>query len=185
MENSTMQRVTDPDDPRRCRATATSGSQCMGLACEDSDRCPSHGGAKSEAQERNEYLTEQFNARMKIDGQAHDEVKLLRENLMTLNAMIAARTGMITGQSSLIANSAPLADLVMKSEKVTVSLQRLATQSGLLLAKPALITWGQEIVAAVADMVEDKYDGWEDDLHALSDKIATIIINTSNPDDEK
>lgn len=181
-----MRRVSDPDDPNRCRSTAADGGQCWNESCEGSDYCRAHGGEGNRAKEQmTNYLAEQFARRIKIDGGEIDEIKILRENLMVLNSTIAARTKLMTDESSMLAHSGPVTDLVMKAEKVTASLHRLATSSGLLLAKPALITWGQSIVQAVAAMVEDKYDGWEDDLHALSDTVANIIIQANNSEEEK
>jgi len=181
-----MRRVKDPDDHNRCRATAADGGQCWNESCEKSDYCRAHGGEGNQAhKEMNTYLAEQFARRIKIEGGEIDEIKLLRENLTNLNAVIAARTQLMTNESSMLAHSGPVTDLVMKAEKVTASLHRLATASGLLLAKPALITWGQEIVNAVSAMVEDKYDGWEDDLRDLSDQVATIIITSNNIEVEK
>ncbi len=181
-----MRRVKDPDDPDRCRATAACGGQCWNESCEKSDYCPVHGGASNAAREEmNTYLAEQFARRITIEGGELDEIKILKENLMVLNATIAARTKLMTDEASMITNSGPVTDLIMKAEKVTASLHRLATASGLLLAKPALVIWGHEIVQAVSSMVEDKYDGWEDDLHELSDAIASIIIKADNTEEEK
>lgn len=180
-----MKRVTDPDDLNRCRSTASGGGQCLNKSIEGSDFCLSHGGREKRNKEMIDYLTEQFERRLKIDVDADSEVKLLRENLMRLNMMLAARTNLIKDEASMLAHSGSIADLLMKAEKVTVSLNRLAISSGLLLAKPALITWGQQIVAAVASMVEDKYDGWEDDLHDLAETVGGIIVQAQNVEEEK
>lgn len=180
-----MKRVTDPDSPNRCRSTASDGGQCLNESVEGSNFCLAHGGRVKRDKEMTDYLTEQFERRLKIDANSDNEVKLLRENLMRLNMMLAARTNLIKDEASMLAHSGSIADLMMKAEKVTVSLNRLAISSGLLLAKPALITWGQQIVAAVASMVEDKYDGWEDDLHDFSETVAGIIVQAQNTEEEK
>ncbi len=180
-----MKRVTDPDAPNRCRSTASDGGQCLNKSVEGSKFCSAHGGRVKTDKEMTDYLTEQFERRLKIDADADSEVKLLRENLMRLNMMLAARTNLIQDEASMLAHSGAIGDLMMKAEKVTVSLNRLAISSGLLLAKPALISWGQQIVAAVADMVEDKYDEWEDDLKDLSETVAGIIVQARNAEEEK
>lgn len=180
-----MKTVRDPDNPKRCRATSADGGQCRNEKVEPSDFCLVHGGRTNSIKEMNAYLTEQFERRLKIGTEADDEIKLLRENLMNLNAVIAARTNLMRDEASMLAHSGPIADLVMKAEKVTASLSRLAISSGLLLAKPALITWAQEIVHAVSDMVEDKYDGWENDLVDLSDRVAGIIVQVQNIEETK
>ena len=180
-----MERVKDADDKRRCRASGSDGGQCWNVSAEGFEYCLRHGGRKKTLQETQNYLTEQFERRLILEGKDGDEIALLRENLMHLNMMWAARTQLITDEATLLVHSAPIAELLMKSEKVTVSLNRLAMSSGLLLAKPALITWGQHIVQAISEMVEDKYDGWEDDLIKLSDVIAGIICQTQNAEDLK
>lgn len=179
-----MQRVTDEDDPKRCRGVATkSGGQCRNKAAEDSEYCLMHGGRHLDSEHTKAYLTEQFENRLKLKVDAGDETKLLRENLMNLCMVIAARTNLMKDEASMLAHSGPIADLVMKAEKVTVSLNRLAISSGLFLARPALMTWGQQITHAVADMVEGKYDGWEEDLDELSATIAGIIVQIKNPEE--
>lgn len=181
-----MPRIKDPDDPRRCRATAAStGGQCQSEAVGKSDFCSIHGGRVRDIEEMHDYLTQQFEQRLKLEGDATDEVKLLRENLMRLNMMLAARQNLVTDESSLLAHSGPIADLLMKAEKVTVSLNRLEERGNFLLAKPALIVWCQQIVDAVSETIENKYDGWEDDLIDLSDKVASIVVNIQNTEDTK
>lgn len=181
-----MPRVTDEDDPKRCRGTATkSGGQCRNKAAEDSDYCLMHGGRHLNSEHTKAYLIEQFERRLNLEVGPGDETKLLRENLMNLCMVIAARTNLMQDEASMLAHSGPIADLVMKAEKVTVSLQRLALSSGELLARPALITWGQEIIAALADTLTNKYDGWEEDLMSFGDKVASIIVQVKNKEEEK
>lgn len=180
-----MRRVTDPDDPKRCRSPAADGGQCWNEMVGGSTYCPAHGGRENRDQEMNNYLSEQFARRLKIEGGPVDEVKILREHLMILNATIATITSRMVDEASVDANSGAVMDLIMKAEKVTASLNRLAISSGLFLGKPALETWGQKIVLAMHRMVEDKYDGWEDDLTDFSNEVATIIIEAKNDEDDK
>lgn len=180
-----MKQVTDQDDPRRCRASSTKGGQCMNVAVEDQKYCAGHGGQSPAKKDRADYLTEQFEKRIQVDADATDAVKLLQENLMSLNQMLAAYRLRMTDEASLKANVGPFLDTIMKAEKLTVSLNRLSIASGLLLAKPALVTWGQQIVQAITEMVEDKYDGWEDDLVTLSDTVAGIIVAAQNVEETK
>lgn len=180
-----MRHVKDEDDPKRCRATSADGGQCRNESGENSQFCRVHGGHRPPHEEMNAYLTEQFERRLKIGTDAGEEIKLLRENLMKLNMVIAARTNLMKDEASMLAHSGPIADLVMKAEKVTASLHRLAIASGLLLAQPALITWGLKITQAVHEMVKDKYDGWEDDLMDFSHQVESIIIRVENTEEDK
>ncbi len=180
-----MKRVTDQDDPRRCEATDAAGGQCWNESVEESKYCRAHGGGSFDRKDAEAYLTERFQRRIQIDTQGADEVKLLRENLIHLNAMIAARTCLVNDDVTMLVQAGPIADLIMKAEKVTVSLNRLAISSGLLLAKPALITWGQQIIQAVSAMVEEKYEGWEDDLQDFATEIANIVVLAKNAEETK
>lgn len=179
-----MRRVKDEDDLNRCRGTAPSG-QCWNESIEGSEYCAAHGGRSQENEERLDYLTQQFERRLKLDADEIDEVKLLKENLLRINMMIASHANNIKDEATMVANAGKIIDLTMKAEKVTVSLNRLAISSGLLLAKPALVTWGQQIAHAVAEMVTDKYAGWEDDLYTLTDRIAEIIVSAKNIEEEQ
>jgi len=181
-----MRPIKDEDDPKRCRGTAvTKGGQCRNEAEPPGEYCLAHGGRSPDAAETKAYLTEQFERRLKLGLDAGEEIKLLRENLMSLNMVIASRTNLMKDEASLLVHAKPVADLIMQAEKVTVSLQRLALASGELLGASALQTWGQEITAAVADMVNGKYDEWEDDLYKLGDTIAGIIVQAKNTEDDK
>jgi len=176
----------DLDDPRRCRRTAQTGAQCQNLAEPGTDRCKFHGGrsdTRPKERERMNYLSEQFANRMKIEGGDIDEVKLLKENLMNLNGVIAARINMMTDQASTLAHSPAVTELIMKAEKVTASLHRLSAASGALLGKSALHLWGQRIVLAMEALIRDKYDGWEDDLQDFATDVGTIIIETNNEEE--
>lgn len=181
-----MRRVNDPDDMSRCRATASGGGQCWNESTEEGDYCTAHGGKNNkDRDEMTHYLAEQFTNRLKINGGEIDEIKLLKENLMNLNAVIAAKTALMSDEASMLAHGGSVIDLIMKAEKVTASLHRLSLASGLLLAKPALVSWGIQVIQAVAHLVEDKYDGWEDDLDAFSHTLEKIIVAAKNEEIEK
>lgn len=180
-----MRHVKDPDDENRCCATAADGGQCWNETVEDGTRCQAHGGRVNKLEKTKDYLVEQFERRLKLEGGDTDEIKLLKENLMGLNMMLSAHMNRIIDEPSLLTNSGKVAELLMKAEKVTVSLNRLQLSSGALLEKPALAVWGAKIVEAFTGLIEHKYDGWEDDLHEFADTVAGIIIQTKNVEEKK
>jgi hypothetical protein len=180
-----VSRITHSDDEKRCRGVNAEGGQCRLQALEGQERCEFHGGKHNVLKHMNDYLTEQFANRVKLEIDGVSEVELLRENLLSLNQMIAARRALITDEGSLLSNTDGLTKLITAAEKVTISLNRLAIASGLLLAKPALITWGQQIVQAVAELVEDKYEGWEDDLVEFADTVGKIIVQAKNTEEDE
>jgi hypothetical protein len=180
-----MRRLKDPDDPSRCRATASDGGQCWNESAGNSEYCEVHGGRENSNAARLDYLTEQFERRLKLSENGVDEVMLLRENLMKLNMMLAARYNLIKDESSLMAQSPAIYKLLAQAEKLTVSLNRLAIVTGQLLERAALETWAQNMVHAVAKMVEDKYAGWQEDILALTNEVATITADTRNVEESK
>lgn len=181
-----MKRVRDPDDPRRCEGQSTLGEQCWNESEEDSNKCfVCASKAPDERDDFRDFLTENYKRRIRIECPDGEEVKLLRDNVMDLNAMLAYYRNQVKDKATLDSNAAAIIDLVKVIEKTTGTLHRLSVTSGLLLARPALIRWGQSIVNAVSDVIQDKYDGWEDDLIDLSDRIAKIIAETRNEEGEK
>jgi hypothetical protein len=115
-----------------------------------------------------------------LDISPGEEIKLLRENLASVNALIAARQAMVIDQGSLLIHSGAISSLLATAEKITHSLVKLEREADLLLGKPALIRWGQAIVQAVAGRIEGKFDGWEDVLLSLSEEVGDIIVAASN-----
>jgi hypothetical protein len=127
---------------------------------------------------KNTWLREQFSKRVRIDIDPGDEIKLLRENLASINALIAARQALVVDEGSLFTHSAPLA------EKITHSLVKLEREADLLLGKPALIRWGSQIVHAVSRKIEGKFPNWEDALVELADEIGDIIVEATNKEED-
>jgi hypothetical protein len=135
---------------------------------------------------KNQWLLEQFEKRTKIKCEPGEEIKMLEENHGAINALIAARMALVVDPGSLIAHSATLSQLLQTSDKIATSLTKLRREADQLLAKEALIKWGQQIAMAVSGKIEGKFDGWEDTVIELSDQIGDIIAEASNkePDDE-
>lgn len=179
-----MAKVKDLDDPRRCQATASNGGQCHNIAVEGYEYCKIHGGqeAKHEQSEVRDYLTEQFARRITVKGD-FDEVKLLRENLLRVNAMLAVYGNKIKDEASLASNADRVLELTIAADRLTKSLNTLAISSGLLLGKNAVKTYAIQMVQAMADTIQDKYEGWEDDLIELSDQVSIIISALKNEDE--
>lgn len=182
----TMPERVDPDDPRRCRGT-TAGGQCNYAAVEGSEFCTRCAPLLGETPEEraNTWLKERFEKRVRLDIDPGQEIKLLRENLASINALIAARQAMVTNEQTLLTHSGALSSLLANAEKITHSLVKLEREADLLLSKPALIRWGQKIVQAVSSRIEGKFDGWEDALFELSEDIGDIIVEASNKEEEE
>lgn len=172
----------NPDDPNRCQGTGAHGGQCTNRAEPNADYC-AQCGIKERIDYEGEWLADQFARRMRLRCTPGEEIKLLRENLTSINALIAARQKMVVDEQTLIAHSGPLSGLLVNAEKITASLIKLEREADQLLGKEALIKWGQRICQAVASKIEGKFDGWEDTLLELSEDIGNIIAEASNKDE--
>lgn len=178
-----MQRVQFEDDQNRCQGTGAHGGQCLNLAQPGKVLCKQCGYSKPTGPEE-EWLVDQFEQRMKLKCTPGEEIKLLRENLTSINALIAARLKLVKDEATLIAHSGPLSGLLVSAEKITSSLVKLEREADQLLGKPALIKWGQRICQAVAARIEEKFDGWEDTLLELSEDVGDIISEASNKNED-
>ena len=178
--------VKTPDSPARCQGVGRHGGQCWNERQEGNPYCEVCAPAFNADAEgvKKQWLLEQFEKRTRIGCQAGEQIHMLRENLGQLNALIAARMAMVVDPGSLVANSSGLQQLLQTSGKLAVSLDKLERDADEVLAKEALIKWGQQIAMAIRDKVEDKFDGWEDTVLELSDEIGRIITEASNKDKE-
>ena len=177
--------VSSPDSPDRCQGVGRHGGQCWNERTENSPYC-SFCSTQSKDTEgvKKQWLLEQFEQRTRIHCQAGEEIQLLRENLGAINALIAARLSLVVDPGSLIANSGTLSQLLQTADKITTSLVKLEREQDQLLAKEALIKWGQRIAMAISDKIEGRFDGWEDTIIELSDEIGNIIAEASNKEQE-
>lgn len=181
-----MTSKTAPEDsPDRCQGVGHHGGQCWNLRHNSSIYCTVCGGITDKPEDvKKQWLLEQFEKRIKIHCQAGEEIQLLRENLGSINALIAARLALVVDPGSLIANSGSLSQLLQTADKITTSLVKLERESDQLLSKDALIKWGQRMAMAMSAKIEGKFDGWEDTLLELSDEIGKIIAEASNKETE-
>jgi len=177
--------ASSPDSPDRCQGVGRHGGQCWNERLEKGPYC-SFCATKTEDTEdaKKQWLLEQFEKRTRIHCQAGEEIQLLRENLGSINALIAARLALVVDPGSLIANSGTLSQLLQTADKITTSLVKLEREQDELLSKEALIKWGQRIAMAISNKIEGRFDGWEDTIIELSDEIGRIIAEASNKEQD-
>lgn len=175
----TVKRCKSRDDPNRCQGTGAHGGQCMNLGERGQDLC-AVCGREPECKDTSTWLADHFASRLKLKCEPGEEIKLLRENLVTINAMIAARLKMVNSPKELLAHAGPVSTMLVQAEKITASLVKIEREADELLDKAALIRWGQRICQAVAGQIENKFEGWEDAVIELSEKVGDIIMEASN-----
>jgi hypothetical protein len=169
-----IERVKEPDDPRRCQSTIPSQGQCWLVSVEGTQYCACHGGARAASRLKDEskriYRVGQWRARL-TEHADNNDIKNLREDIGVLRLCIEERMMLCKTPTDLVINSGPLSDLVMKVEKLVSSCDKIETKLGQTLDANQALQFGQEIIEAVANSLED-LPNKEEILGAISDEIA-------------
>jgi hypothetical protein len=177
-EFNPYQRVED-DDPRRCQAVIPTVGQCHLISFEGSTYCINHGGkSAAQAAEKkvlNNYRIQKYQQRIDEKSQS-DQLKSLRDEIAILRMLIEERLNSCRDSHDLMLYSGPIADLVMKVDKVVNSCNRLEVNLGVMLDKTQALQFAAEIVEAVGRHVED-----QEALVAISDEITNVLARIGQP----
>ena len=91
--------------------------------------------------------------------------------------LLEERLNACQDQMDLMYNASPIADLVIKIEKLVTSCHKLELATGTLLDKQAIVQFGSELVALISEEIADTVV-----LTRLSDKIADCVARTCSLD---
>lgn len=154
-----IKRVPYPEHPNRCQGIAN-GDQCWFYAMEDATNCPVHGGntqveRRKKSSLRNYQLT-QWRAKLERHAGSSD-IKSLRDEIGILRMIMEERLNMCEDSMDLILNSGPIADLVVKIDKVVVNCHRLEGSLGQLLDKTAILQFANEVINIISSEIEDEH----------------------------
>lgn len=142
----------DPDDPNRCQAINQQG-QCNLKAIEGSQYCPAHGGNKAyeskQKQELRNYRLAKFKQRA-IELGNSEHITSLRDEVAILRMLVEEKVNQCNDTQELMLISGPLADLMMKVEKVVVSCNRLESKLGNLLDRAKVLQFAQIIIEIIS-----------------------------------
>jgi hypothetical protein len=179
MDASEIKKCADPSDPNRCQATQTGGkNQCLNLAVPGGRTCLVHGGNmainRQEKELSNNYRLQRWKGRVQELSTGND-VKSLREEIGILRMILEERLNDCNDSHSLILQSGPLGDLVLKIEKVVVSCHKLEGSMGRLLDKQALIIFAGSVVEIISRHITDG-----NVLDKISDEILSKIPGGEN-----
>lgn len=166
----------EPDDPMRCQGPGQSGEgQCHWLSLEgmardghlhdsdirdysDIDRCPKHGGPKQmEAREQKKL----HDYRLQVWQERVDEfcespkVKSLRGEIAIVRMLTETILSMCEKPQDLMLYSGKIGDLVMKTEKLVRSCDRLESSMGMLLDRAGALVLAGQIVEIISKHVTD------------------------------
>ncbi len=145
--------------------------QCLLVKCEGSDYCPIHGGARKQRQLEKQrfqtYQVERYRKRLNRFAEG-DGLKSLRDEIGILRMTIEAILTKCDTDQDLIMKSTPLADLIMKVERLVLSTQKMDEKLGIMMDKAEATALISQVVDIVAKHVsEEKLDDVITDIQEL------------------
>lgn len=163
-----IERVPYPEHPRRCQGIGR-GEQCMIFALPDATHCIMHGGtaqvnSKKAASLKNYQLTN-FRAQLERHS-GSSNIKSLRDEIGILRMMLETRLNKCHDDMDLMLQSGPIADLVLKIDKLVTSCHKLEGSMGELLDKTSIIQFANTVTAIIAEEVTDP-----EAMNRIADKI--------------
>jgi hypothetical protein len=140
----------------RCDFNLNDGQRCGNKAAPGVSRCPLHGANKQQAAQENrskrQYRLAKFQQRVN-EFADHDRLKYLNEEIGILRLLLEERLNACEDSHSMILQSGPITDLVVKIEKLVASCHKLESQLGGLLSKAQIKNIAANCMQAVADAV--------------------------------
>ena len=179
----------EPDDPMRCQGPGQSGEgQCHWLSLQGMardghlddadirdysgiDRCPKHGGPALMQHKENKKL---HDYRLQVWQERIDEfcesskVKSLRGEIAIVRMLTENILAMCEKPQDLMLYSGKIGDLVMKTEKLVRSCDRLESSMGMLLDRAGALVLAGQIVEIISKHVTEP---------AVVDEISNGIID--------
>lgn len=149
----------DDNDPTRCQASTHRG-KCNLKAVSEGKYCLIHGGASElknkEKQNLKNYRLAKFRVRAAELGNS-DNLTSLTDEVAILRILIEEMINSCNDASELLLIAGPLADLLMKSEKLVSSCHRLDSRLGNLLSKDKVMQFAQLVVEIISEQIDDEH----------------------------
>lgn len=173
-------KTDDPDD--RCDFIINSGDQCGNFAADGVARCEMHGANKQLAALENKslrvYRLAKHGARI-AEHADHSKVKGLREEIGILRILLEEKWNSVDNDHELLLMSGPIADLVMKIEKLVASCHRLEASLGGLLDKAKVKQIANEMMNSVNTRINEILEDVSPDLTSkLLEAIAGDVLES-------
>lgn len=141
------------DDPRQCDIGG-----CKNIAVEGSKFCLAHGGRHAaeaaEKQRMRNYQLAKFHVRANELAESK-EITSLRDEVGLLRLLIEAKINHCKDTTDLLLISGPLSDLLMKSEKLVTSMEKLENRMGQHLDKTKVVQIAQTLIEIIGRYVEN------------------------------
>ena len=156
MDEHKFVRVKD-DDPDRCQASTTQGG-CRLKAVPNGKYCLVHGGAAEQKNQERKNLKNYRLAKFKvraIELGNSSQLTSLTDEVAILRILIEETVNSCEDPGDLLLRAGPLADLLMKAEKLVSSCHRLDSRLGNLLSKDRVMQFAQLVVEIISNEIDD------------------------------
>jgi hypothetical protein len=175
-----MDRVTNPEDPRRCKRTDRFG-QCWNVAEPGSDYCRKHTGTnKEDEQQIRLYRLTDARLRSRLSQLSdHEEVKSLREEIALTRILIEELLNSAKSQVELLAQCHTYNGLVTTLERLIKTSHQIEQNLGLLLSKPTVMLLGQQIIHILIEELKG-VEQYEDRIDRITHRMFDTIEHTTN-----
>ena len=163
----------DADSPIRCQGIMGGKHQCLNKQVPGSKFCPLHGGnkvfGKAEKAEHRLYAFHKFQSRIEkfCDHSKHLDLSM---ELALLRQLLEALVNRAGDLNELLMYSPQIQDLVIRIEKLVVSMNKVEKELGEVLDKNALMQTVAEILTIITANVTD-----EATLAAIADGISGLL----------
>lgn len=175
-----MDRVTDPADPNRCKGSGREG-QCMNHAEPGDEYCRKCGGTDlAEVENVRQYHLTDARLRQRLDKKAgHDQIKSLTEEIGLTRLLIEELMNSCKTDTQRLANVSTYNTLTMNLERLIKTSHTMEQSLNLLLAKPALVAFAQEMIRIIADELRGT-DQYEEKIDRITSRMLDNIEHAAN-----
>jgi hypothetical protein len=166
------ERVSRPDDPRRCQANNAFG-QCNLVSTPGKNVCVLHGGMPSEKSRLNNYRLQKWQSRV-AEMANSDGIKTLRDEIGILRMMLEEKLNSLEDVTDMITSSHVISDLVLKIEKLVVSCHKIEKSMSQLIDRGDIINLATQIIAIIEEVLTPVPDG-KDLIAVISTRIGETL----------
>lgn len=169
-----VERVNNPDDPRRCQGTV-GGDQCWNVACDESTLCPACSKGAMVAVAKRQYNLTDPRYQAKLQALCEDdEIKSLREEVAIAKLLLEECLNKASASESDWYQATGKANSFLLTIEKLVSRAHILEQNlGQLFHKSTIVKLVQAFVAIVDEEVRDLPGGVE-----AKDQIIARVFQT-------
>lgn len=179
-----MDRVTEPDDPRRCTAS-DKNEQCWRIAAPGCDRCPRHQGSdKLEPQLIRQYKLTDARLRRRMEEKAGvANAKSLAEEIYLTRILIEDLMNSAKTDTDRLANCGAYNQLAMTLERLIKTSHQMEQSLNMLLSKTTIVVLGQDIVRILIEELSG-VPQYETRIDRITERMLEKIEHATNKPEE-